>query len=81
MADVTPDYRLEIVKIKANIAALNSNLANYRREVLEHKSSQRLAIDNIVATKKALESQAATLASLIGAHGDVLEEEIDDLVG
>ena len=78
MADVMPDYRLEIVKIKAGIAALTSNLQNYRREIVEQESRKGAARANIAATKKAISEQQATLASLIKTHGDVSDEEIDE---
>lgn len=78
MADVMPDYRLEIVKIKAGVASLQSNLQNYRREIVEQESRKSAARANIVATKRAIAEQQKILESLISAHGDVDEKEIDE---
>ena len=78
MADIMPDYRLEIMKVKAGIAALKSNLQNYRREIVEQDSRKSNARYNIASTKKSIAEQVAVLESLVKAHGDVSDEEIDE---
>lgn len=78
MADVMPDYKLEIMKLKAGLAALRSNLQNFRREIVEQESRKASARNNIASTKRAIVEQEVVLASLIEAHGDVDDGEIDE---
>lgn len=75
MADVMPDYMVEIQKLRVSQRSMEHNLERYRLELLEVESRKAQAYSNIAATRKALKELGEKLDSLIEAHGepDILE--------
>jgi predicted nucleic acid-binding Zn-ribbon protein len=70
MADVMPDYTVETIKLRAEIARLDAQLARYEQEYAEIESRKRKAVENWAATVKARKSTESNLEAMIEAHGD-----------
>ena len=70
VADVMPDYHLEIQKLRTGIASLRHNTERFRLEVMEVASRKKKALENLAATEVAIEEHEQRLAGLIETHGE-----------
>ena len=70
MADVMPDYHLEIQKLRMGIASLQHNIERYKLDIMEVASRKKKAFDNLAATTAAIEEHEKRLAGLIETHGE-----------
>ncbi len=76
MADVTPDYHLEIQRLRVQSLSLQHNIGRYRLEILQARSTEKKAFENMSATKKALEETQKNIDEMVQVHG--LPDEVDD---
>ncbi len=74
MADIMPNYQLEIQKFKRALADFYMKIESYKCQYIESIYKQEQALLNIKATEKAIVDTTETLASLVKEHGDT---EID----
>lgn len=74
MPDVTPNYRVEIQRIKSNIAAQQANIERQRLEILEMVDRKGRHEENILAAQRAIADLEQQLAQLSQAHGELTEE-------
>lgn len=69
MADVMPDYRVEIQRVRSEIASLTATLERQRLEIMEMESRRARTLENIAASEAAIQEREATLAGLVEEHG------------
>lgn len=69
MSDVMPDYQLEQQRLRVQLSGLAQNVERYILEILEARSREAKAKENLVATKEAIQQTQGTLDSLVTAHG------------
>lgn len=69
MADVMPDYPLEIQRLHMSIASLRHNVERFKLEIMEVESRKKNAFNNLAATKTAIVEHEERLAGLIKTHG------------
>ena len=70
MADVMPDYPLEIQRLRMSIASLRHNIERFKLEVMEVESRKKNALDNLAATEVAIKEHDERLAGLVKTHGN-----------
>lgn len=70
MADVTPDWQVEIQRKRMELAGFRHNVERFRLQIMEHESRAKEARANIVATEEAMAEYEARLADLLATHGD-----------
>ena len=67
MADVTPNYSLEIQCLKLEQSQLNLNIQSQQYRIAQLQDEERRITENIVATKTALLALNDKIISLEGA--------------
>ncbi len=78
MADVMPDYRISIQKVKSEIAQLRFREENHKLQLMELVARRDQIMNNWEAEKEAIAAKLQTLSDLEQAHGVVDDAVLED---
>lgn len=71
MADVTPNYKVEMQRLRAQIASQLSTIEAQKLAILEMADRSKRHEENIVAAEAAMVAYREQLAGLEATHGGV----------
>ena len=80
MADVMPNYQVEIQRLRSQILDLQTTIQKQVLSILEMKDRKMKLLENIVATKKAVLDYQEKLKGLEATHGGLSEAEIQKML-
>jgi septation ring formation regulator EzrA len=80
MADIMPNYQVEIQRLRSQILDLQATIQKQILSVLEMSDRKAKLIENITATKKAIKDYEEKLKGLEKTHGAASNEELDKLM-
>ncbi len=78
MTDVTPNYKISVLRMRSEIAQLEAREHAHRLALMELIERRDNTLRNWEAEKGAISGKRETLAELIEAHGEFSSDEIDD---
>ncbi len=70
MGDVMPDYHVETQRLRVQLSTLQANMERYKLEIMEMKSKERKAYENMEVTTKAILETTERIDGLIETHGE-----------
>lgn len=76
VSDLTPDYHVEQQKLVVQIMTLQANMARSKLEIMQLDGRKISAVENIAASKKAVDDCEERLRGLEETHGK-LEDSSD----
>lgn len=80
MADVTPNYKIEIKKIQLQIKQQEAAIERGELDILEMADKVERSLVGIEAARKAIEDYTETLMKLEAEHGTVTNKDINEAV-
>ena len=80
MADVMPNYQVEIQRLRSQVLDQQAMVQKQILQILELKDRKDKLLVNIDATKKSIIDFSAKLESLVAAHGELTEAELQKMI-
>ena len=80
MADVKPNYKIEIKKIQLQIKQQEANIDRCELDILEMADKVGRSLAGIEAAEKAIADYRHNLAGLEAEHGTVTNKDINEAV-
>lgn len=80
MADVMPNYQVEIQRLRSQILEQQATIQKQVLNVLEMKDRKERLLENIGATKRSIVDYKEKLKVLEDAHGGLSDEDIQKLI-
>jgi len=80
MADVMPNYQVEIQRLRSQILDQQATIQKQILAILEMTDRKARLLENIVATKKSIVDYNKKLDELQKNHGGLSEEDIQKLI-
>lgn len=77
MADATPNYQVEQMRLRSQILAQEAAIATQRLAIMEMADRKSRHLDNIAAAKRAIEEMQEKLKGLGEAHGELTEQQFE----
>jgi hypothetical protein len=80
MADVMPNYQVEIQRLRSQILDQQATIQKQILSILEMTDRKTRLLENISATKKSIVNYKQKLSELEKSHGGLSEDDIQKLI-
>lgn len=80
MADVKPNYKIEIKRIQLQIKQQEANIERGELDILEMADKVSRSLTGIEAARRSIEDYTTTLRQLEAEHGAVTTQDINEAV-
>jgi chromosome segregation ATPase len=74
--DATPNWRVEMQRLRKTIAEQHANIERQKLEIMEMADRKRRHEENIEAANKAIKEMEANLKSLENEHGALGDKDL-----